>query len=69
MTVRIHTQTGTKRADRVIVKANGWIKYETDGRISHYPPSEVESIHEDDPDEKSGRHGSDVIYQSPHGRV
>jgi hypothetical protein len=57
------------------VKANGWIKYEKDGEIHHYPPHRVKALHEREPDteELEYRDGekleSDIVYQSPHGRV
>lgn len=64
------------KADRMIVKANGWVKYERDGGVRHYPPGNVRRIEERDPGMKTdldgnetGKPDSDVIYQSPHGQI
>lgn len=54
-----------KSADRIIVKVSGWVKLRKDGDTYHYPPTEVKRIAE--PDTEAG--DSEVVYQSPHGRV
>lgn len=75
MSVTIVTQTGYREAEQVIVKANGWIKYKKDGEIHHYPPHRIKALHEREPDTKQLEYSdaekleSDIVYQSPHGRV
>ena len=74
MTVEIITDTGTVSVDRAIVKASGWVKYRRNGEIHHYPPDRIKSIHEREPEIKNKSeygttYDSDVVYQSPHGRV
>lgn len=62
-------------SENVIVKASGWVKYQKDGEIHHFPPSEVIRIEESDPPMREGIHGGDeradssVVYQSPHGKI
>ena len=72
MTVEITTTTGTTHGTNVVVKNNGWVKYQKDGEIHHLPPHRVKSIHERNPEQPSDEHeyvSSDVTYTSPHGRV
>jgi len=78
MTVII-TDIGRTEPDEdsnVIVKTSGWVKYHKKGEIHHIPPQRVKAIHERDPPEKTDIYGnpnghpdSNVVYQSPHGRV
>jgi len=76
MPVLVKKNGSRKSADRIIVKVSGWVKLKKDGELDHYPPNEVKRIEEHDPDMKAGLDGeptnhpdSNVIYQSPHGRV
>lgn len=63
--------TSVINAERAWVKANGWVKYREGGDQYHLPPHRVHGVVEDSPKETNGGvlSDSDVVYESPHGRV
>ena len=76
MTLVYLTDGTTLGGDRIIVKANGFVKINQGGSFSHFPPHRVDRIAEPSPDEatdfegnKTGHYDSSIVYQSPHGRV